>query len=102
MSTAQQRFDTSSDDSGSDVSLGASRKRFKTSAETEPDLKRQIRCQKAFSEVDNTAFPMVHAAEIASVDRSTKFVAAFGDSTGSAEIELQYPSASQRERYVLS
>ena len=101
ISPAQQRFDTSSDDSGSDVSLGDSRKRVKTSAETEPDLKRQIRCQKAFSEVDDTAFPMVHAADIALVDKSSKFVAAFGESTGGAEIELQYPSASHRERYAV-
>ena len=98
---AQQRFDTSSDDSGSDASLGASRKRVKTSAETEPDLKRQVRCQKAFSEVDDTVFPMVHAADIASVDISSKFIAAFGEPIDCAEIELQYPSASHGERYVV-
>lgn len=101
ISPAQQRFDTSSDDSGSDISLGASQKRVKTSTGTEPDLKRQIRCQKAFSEVDGTAFPMVHAADIALLDKSSKFVSAFEESTGCAEIELQYPSASQRERYVV-
>lgn len=100
ISPAQQHFDTSSDDSGSDGSLGASRKRIKTCIETEPDLTRQIRCQKAFLENNDTSFPMIHAADIASVDNSSKFVAAFGESTGCAEIELQYPSASRKERYL--
>lgn len=101
ISPVQQHFDTSSDDSGTDVSLGASRKRIKTSTETEPDLKRQFRCPNAFLENEDASFPMVHAADFASVDKSGKFVAAFEGLTGCTAIELQYPSASHKERYVV-
>lgn len=43
---------------------------------------------------------MVHAADIASLQKSGKFKRAFEKTDRPADILLQYPSASQKERYV--
>lgn len=87
-----------SDDEGGTEEIPDYRKRAKVSASAEPDSGRQVRSTKAFSEEDGKAFSMVHAADITSEKKAGKFSSAFDDSVDPVEIELQYPSASQKER----
>lgn len=101
-SPVPQRLLSSSESSDSDVSPGWSRRQAETVRGTEPDLARQVRSQEAFAEAGED-FLMVHAAEIASLDKPSKFAPAFGGPSQSAGILLlQYPSASQQERYGIS
>ncbi|KAL2048099.1 hypothetical protein N7G274_000010 [Stereocaulon virgatum] len=96
-----QRFDSDSDDD--DVSahdLNISSKRLRRSSHPEADPTRQIRSGKAFSE-GGGHFPMVHAADIATLSKHAAYRAAFPDDPQAIEIYLQYPSASQREKYEL-
>ncbi|KAJ4512336.1 Nucleosomal histone H3-Lys79 methylase [Exophiala dermatitidis] len=73
------------------------------------DEKRQVRDPKAFSEDDDGVFPMVHAVDIANStiieqgrDKYQPFFTALeGDEDECPTIELQYPSAVQREKYQL-
>jgi H3 lysine-79-specific histone-lysine N-methyltransferase len=76
------------------------RKRARTSASTEPDPDRRLRSVKAFSEEGARPFKMVHAADITSEQKAGKFKPAFGAEGKPTELLLQYPSASQKERYV--
>ncbi|MCJ1288806.1 Nucleosomal histone H3-Lys79 methylase [Xylographa carneopallida] len=78
-----------------------SRKKPKADLDQHPDLKRQVRNQKAFSEEDGGIFDMVHAADIPSLDKTTKYIPSFEGLPEKIEVSLQYPSASQRERYLL-
>lgn len=95
-----QRLESDSDDDVSDQDLGDARKRARRTSEVEPDSKRQIRSRKAFSEDDGGVFPMVHAADVASLSKPTKYRAAFPNDPQVIRIHLQYPSASQCEGYV--
>ncbi len=94
-----QRLESDSDDDVSDQDLGDARKRARLIGDVEPDLKRQIRSRKAFEE-DGGVFPMVHAVVVASLSKATKYKAAFPNDPQAIEIQLQYPSASQREKYA--
>lgn len=98
-SPVPQRLQSSSESSDSDASPGWSRRQVEGVRSTEPDLTRHVRSQEAFTKGDND-FLMVHAADIASLDKPGKFAPAFGGPSESAGILLlQYPSASQQERY---
>lgn len=85
------------------------KKRARLSPKDIVDPNRRIRDLQAFSEGDSGTFTMVHAAEIANstiVEHSRdKYEAFFTALTGEEDecptIELQHPSASQRERYEL-
>lgn len=100
-SPVQQRLQSSSEGSDSEEFIGISRKKARSCRSAEPDVRRRVRSQKAFSE-DDGLFDMVHAADIASLDKPNKFTPAFDASARSAEILLlQYPSASQQERYEI-
>lgn len=96
----QQRLESDSDDDVSDQDLSDSRKRTRRTSDVEPDLKRQIRSRKAFSDETGGEFNMVHASHIASLSKPVKFKAAFPDHSETIDVQLQYPSASQREKYV--
>ncbi|KAL1999995.1 hypothetical protein VTN02DRAFT_3710 [Thermoascus thermophilus] len=104
-----QRLSSDDDDSEEDHHTDTSfevRKRARVSASAEPDPNRRIRSVKAFSEEGPKTFPMVHAADVVASARKAgrKFKRAFEGSAasdGPAEILLQYPSNSQRERYEL-
>lgn len=98
--STQQRLESDSDDDVSDQGLGDARKRARRSSDVEPDLNRQIRSTKAFSEEDGGTIKMVHAVEIASLDKPTKYKAAFPNIPQALKIQLQYPSASPKERYA--
>lgn len=95
-----QRLESDSDDDASDQDIGDARKRARRISDAGPDPKRQIRSRKAFSEEDGGVFPMIHAADVASLSKATKYKAAFPNDPQAIEIQLQYPSASQSERYA--
>lgn len=96
-----QLLESDSDDDVSDQDLSDSRKRARRTSDVEPDLNRQIRSRKAFSDEHGGEFAMVHAANIASLSKPTKYKPAFPDHSETVEVQLQYPSASQREKYAL-
>ncbi|EXJ84482.1 hypothetical protein A1O3_05150 [Capronia epimyces CBS 606.96] len=85
------------------------RKRVRVDRKGSIDEKRQVRDPKAFSEDDGEALPMVHAVDIANStiieqgrDKYQPFFTALeGDEDECPTIELQYPSAVQREKYQL-
>ncbi|CAL5871109.1 uncharacterized protein PFLUO_LOCUS5355 [Penicillium psychrofluorescens] len=98
--TPETRLSSDDDVSDSDTSFEV-RKRARTSASAEPDPDRRLRSVKAFSEEGARPFKMVHAADITSEQKAGKFKPGFGAEGKPTEILLQYPSASQRERYDL-
>ncbi|MCJ1480222.1 Nucleosomal histone H3-Lys79 methylase [Schaereria dolodes] len=100
-SPVEQRIESSSEDSEDEVSVVMARKKTKPNSSVEPDLKRQVRSKKAFSKDDDGVFTMVHAADIASLESSVKFIPLFDELPERAEVGFQYPSASQRERQVM-
>ncbi|KAJ5893511.1 hypothetical protein N7495_005202 [Penicillium taxi] len=90
----------SSDDDASDTDASFEvRKRARTSASAEPDPERRLRSVKAFSEEGSRPFKMVHGADITSGQKAGKFKPAFGAQGNSSDILLQYPSASQKEKF---
>ncbi|KAJ6119698.1 hypothetical protein N7523_003978 [Penicillium sp. IBT 18751x] len=96
--TPETRLSSDDDASDSDTSFEV-RKRVRTSASAEPDPERRIRSVKAFSDEGRRPFKMVHAADITSGQKAGKFKPAFGVAGKPAEILLQYPSASPKERF---
>ena len=99
-STPTQRTIFSSDDSDVDDTSGRPCKKLKQESVLDTDSKRQVWLAKAFSDEDEGQFPMVHAADITSLDKATKYLPTFEGWSDTLEIVLQYPSVSQRERYV--
>lgn len=96
-SPAQQRVESDSDDDtvGTPASFDEPSKRHKPS--TDVDLKRELRYKRVSSEEDSGVLPLIHAADIASTTRKSKKVTATEEKN--VTVELQYPGASQRERY---
>jgi len=97
--TPEQRLSSDDDASDSDASFEV-HKRARMSASAEPDPERRLRSVKAFSEEGSRPFKMMHASDITSVQKAGKFKPAFGAEGKPKQILLQYPSASQQERYV--
>ncbi|KAL8706870.1 MAG: hypothetical protein Q9201_000139 [Fulgogasparrea decipioides] len=95
----QTRLLSDSDSGEPDTATEAPRKRVKVVKETWPSVKRQLLCSVAFSDGDCVKFSMVHAADIASLDKTSKYRRAFPQELGNHVVELQYPSASQRETF---
>ncbi|KAI9698724.1 MAG: Nucleosomal histone H3-Lys79 methylase [Candelina mexicana] len=100
-SPAPPLFSSGSEDNDSAKSPEGPRKKVKRSSSGEPDLKRVVRSRQAFSKDDNGVFQMVHGADIASLGEPNKFNAAFDEFATCDDLLLQYPSASQQERYQL-
>ncbi|KAI9816841.1 MAG: Nucleosomal histone H3-Lys79 methylase [Pycnora praestabilis] len=96
-SPALQRLVSSSEESDNSESTETSRKRVRRSTSSEPDLKRRICSIPAFAEDNDDGLSFIHAEEIASLDKPTKFIPAFEISS---EILLKYPGAAQTERWV--
>jgi [histone H3]-lysine79 N-trimethyltransferase len=102
-SPAQPHFDDDNDDDDDDKDASAKEpgatlyKRQKIDRKV--DLKRRIRSEEAFSEAEGVVCEMIHAADIASVNKKSKFAAS--ELTEKVTVELQYPSNSPRERFVL-
>lgn len=87
----------SSDDSDEEESPERPAKKAKQQAQ-DLDLKRRVRCREAFAEDNKGELSMVHAADITSLDRATKYIPAFEGASESTEVCLQYPSASPSEK----
>ncbi|KAB8241513.1 S-adenosyl-L-methionine-dependent methyltransferase [Aspergillus flavus] len=98
--TPEQRLSSDDDSSDTDTSFEV-RKRARTGDSAEPDFERRLRSLKAFSEGGVKSLPIVHAADITSVQKVGCFKPAFGGTGRPTEIFLQYPSASPKERYNL-
>ena len=100
------RFDSDNSDEDAEVE---SNKRRKVRADAIVDLNRHVRDVGSFSDDSNAIFPMVHAADVANLgtdeepnpNYATFFTVLTGDEDEAPIIELQYPSASQRERYQM-
>ena len=99
---------TSSSDDNSEVEEHTTKRR-RLNRRGSVDVKRRIRDVDSFADDSKQTFPMVHAADIANSDivehnrtkYTTFFTALQGDEDDEPMIELQYPGASQRERYQL-
>ncbi|MCJ1478795.1 Nucleosomal histone H3-Lys79 methylase [Lambiella insularis] len=98
---SQGRTDFGSEESEGEEDQQGLRKKLKPGLEQKSDLKRHVRNEKAFSEEDDGIFPMVHAGDIPFLDKATKYIPAFEGLPENTELLLQYPSVSQRERYLL-
>lgn len=96
--SAQLRLESDSDNDTSEETLEASSKRSRVSASVEPASNRQVRCKKIFSEDEEDTRNMVHAAEIATLRRPTKYKAAFPNDPQVTNIRLHYPSELADER----
>ena len=100
------RFD--SDNSDEEAEIDPSKRR-KIEANVYVDVNRRIRDTLAFSDEDRGVFPMIQAADVANLGTDEKpnpnyatfFTALTGDEDEAPVIELQYPSASQKERYQM-
>ena len=101
-SATPQRLESDSDDDGVEVDSESATKRVRRHGSIELDVDRQIRSSKAFSTAGDVSFSMAHAADIASLSNPTKFTSAFPNDPQAVEVYLQYPSASQREKYAPS
>lgn len=66
------------------------------------DQNRILRSSIAFEKTGQNECAIIHAAEIPSLDRSTKYEPSFAGLKEDLEIQLQYPSALCRERYASS
>ena len=90
--------DFGDEESDTEVSPTIPKKKRKQDEAYEPDLERQVRSRKAFSDEDGGIFPMIHAASIPPLDKNTKYIPLIAGSSEEAEVSLQYPSASQQEK----
>lgn len=95
----QNRLVSDSDTQESDTGSAVPAKRAKVTHDSRTSKKRELRCKIAFSEDDDGVFPMVHAANIASLDKPPRYRLAFPQNADYHAITLQYPSASQQEKY---
>ncbi|KAL9101155.1 MAG: hypothetical protein Q9163_003557 [Psora crenata] len=100
-SSTPQRQEWGSDDDLSDNDLYDPRKRARRNSTLEVDPNRCIGSRKAFSDEDGGKFDMVHAADIATLSNPKNYKPAFPNDPECAEVFLQYPSASQKEKYEL-
>ena len=94
---SEQVLKSSSEESELD-NVEKSIKRVKRRLTREIDLNRHIRSEQAFDPNGSHTFPMVHAADITSSRSTIKFVPAFSGIREGAEVCLQYPSLSQKEK----
>jgi len=96
----QPKFDEDDDDEDSTSSEQPAQKRQKLQHRV-IDPKRKIRSPQAFSDMDGGRFDMIHAADIAADIAAKAKRSKAVMNVGNDIVELQYPSASQRERYTL-
>ncbi|KAL8944725.1 MAG: hypothetical protein Q9216_000294 [Gyalolechia sp. 2 TL-2023] len=99
--STQTRLVSDSDSQSSDDGVEVPAKRVKLTHGNRTSRKRELRCKIAFSEDGNGVFPMVHAADFASLDKLPKYRLAFPEDSEFHAVALQYPSASQQEKFEL-
>ncbi|KAI4091606.1 MAG: hypothetical protein L6R37_007702 [Teloschistes peruensis] len=90
-----------SDSESSDAATDLPRKRLKVVGRKRSSEKRQLRCISAFTQADSVASPLVHAADIASLEKGSKYKLAFPQDPQHHLVKLRYPSASQHEIFDL-
>ncbi|CAL8574544.1 Nucleosomal histone H3-Lys79 methylase [Xanthoria parietina] len=95
------RLLSDSDSAESETPAETPRKRSKLVNGARKPMKRKLRSVAAFSEDDHGLFPMVHASDIAALDKPTKYRCAFPQQETQQGVQLQYPSASQQETFNL-
>ncbi|KAL9131826.1 MAG: hypothetical protein Q9217_000353 [Psora testacea] len=100
-STTPQRQEWGSDNDVSDQDLNNLKKRARRNSTVKPDPDRCIRSRKAFSDENGGRFVMVHAADVATLNKPKNYKPAFPGNPECTEVFLQYPSASQKEKYEL-
>ena len=97
--SGQPRLESDSEEGNTDdEKILASVKRVKLSTDPVPDLNRCIRRTDAFVGGNACQLSRVHAADIAAMDKPTKFKSAFLEHPDAKLVLLQYPSASDMER----
>ena len=97
--SGQPRLESDSEEGNTDDEKTlASVKRVRLSTEPVPDFNRHIRSTDAFVGGIDCQLSRVHAADIAAMDKPTKFKPAFLKHPDAKLISLQYPSASDMER----
>ena len=97
--SGQPRLESDSEEGNTDDEKTlASAKRVRLSTEPVPDFNRLIRSADAFVEGNDRQLSRVHAADIAAMDKPTKFKPAFLEHPDAKLVSLQYPSASDMER----
>lgn len=97
--SVQARLESDSEEGVTDdESKRASVKRLRPSTEPEPDPNRHIRNVDAFVGDHDGQLTRVHAADIAAMDKPSKFKPAFPQYPDAKLVSLQYPSAAPMER----
>lgn len=91
--------DDDESDGDDDYSLEDRTKRQKLDPLRTALPKRNVRSAAAF-EGGGEALTIVHAAEIPTLDKTTKYEPVFKGLSQGFEVQVQYPSASKTERYV--
>lgn len=95
----QARLESDSEsDEAENHDAGMPRKRIKLSNTPVLDSERQIRSRDAFLEDNKEGHSMIHAADVASLKKPSKYRSSSLENLQVAEIILQYPSASLPER----
>ena len=97
--SGQPRLESDSEEGNTDDEKTlASMKKVRLITEPLPDFTRHIRNTGAFVAGNDCQFSRVHAADIAAMDKPTKFKPAFLEHPDAKLVSLQYPSASNMER----
>ena len=97
--SGQPRLESDSEEGNADDEKTlASVKRVRLSTEPVLDFNRRIRSTDAFAGGNDCQVSRIHAADIAAMDKPTKFKPAFREHPDVKLVSLQYPSASDMER----
>lgn len=91
---------TSSDDESDSEAPFDTRKRIRIAASAEPEFRRKIRSDRSFPDNGEIHVDFLHAADVTSAAGSIENRSAFSDSSGIRTVELQYPSAMNKEMYI--
>ena len=98
-SPAQTRLESDAEDEPADEQyLGLPRKRVKLGEAPVVDSERQIRSINAFVQGKTQDPAVIHAADVASLEKPLKYKSAFFQDPLVTSVSLQYPSASRPER----
>ena len=95
---SQSPIDFGQEDSDNDESLSSTPKRLKLDDDQERDVGRLVRSREAFDPRCTQAISMIHAVDIPTIDKSTKYEPACPGLPESFLLELQYPSLASPEK----
>jgi hypothetical protein len=98
--SAQPAIDFGNDDSGSEDNDDQTPKKMRFDEQEVVDTTRELRLKEMFESDQSITCKIIHGSEIATLDKSAKFVPLFEGLPDDLEIELQYPSLAQKERYA--